>query len=104
MDLVDANWCHRTTCRTRCRRREPFADTNTGLGHECASVLNTWTLDKVAFVKGDKKKQSLYFPTDMLDEMQREAERQERPLSWIMQQAWKLSRDKIMTYPGVEEL
>lgn len=55
-------------------------------------------------VKGDKKKQSLYFPTDMLDEMQREAERQERPLSWIMQQAWKLSRDRIMTYPGVEEL
>jgi uncharacterized small protein (TIGR04563 family) len=55
-------------------------------------------------VKGDKKKQSLYFPTDMLDEMQREAERQERPLSWIMQQAWKLSRDRIMTYPAVEEL
>jgi uncharacterized small protein (TIGR04563 family) len=55
-------------------------------------------------VKGDKKKQSLYFPTEMLDEMQREAERQERPLSWIMQQAWKLSRDRIMTYPAVEEL
>ena len=35
---------------------------------------------------------------------EREAERQERPLSWIMQQAWKLSRDKIMTYAGVEEL
>jgi uncharacterized small protein (TIGR04563 family) len=55
-------------------------------------------------VKGDKKKQSLYFPTDMLDEMQREAERQERPLSWIMQQAWKLSRDKIMTYPNIKKL
>ncbi len=55
-------------------------------------------------MKGDKKKQSLYFPTDMLDEMVREAERQERPLSWIMQQAWKLSRDKIQNYPGVEEL
>lgn len=55
-------------------------------------------------MKGDKKKQSLYFPTDMLDEMTREAERQERPLSWIMQQAWKLSRDRIQTYPGVEEL
>ena len=55
-------------------------------------------------MKGDKKKQSLYFPVEMLSEMQREADRQERPLSWIMQQAWKLSRDKIQHYPGVEEL
>jgi len=54
--------------------------------------------------KGEKKKQSLYFPVEMLDEMQREADRQERPLSWIMQQAWKLSRDRIMTYPAVDEL
>jgi uncharacterized small protein (TIGR04563 family) len=59
---------------------------------------------EVPSVKGDKKKQSLYFPVEMLDEMQREADRQERPLSWIMQQAWKLSRDRIMTYPAVEEL
>jgi uncharacterized small protein (TIGR04563 family) len=58
----------------------------------------------VPSVKGDKKKQSLYFPVEMLDEMQNEADRQERPLSWIMQQAWKLSRDKIMTYPAVDEL
>lgn len=55
-------------------------------------------------VKGDKKKQSLYFPVEMLSEMQNEADRQERPLSWIMQQAWKLSREKIKDYPGVDEL
>lgn len=55
-------------------------------------------------MKGEKRKQSLYFPVEMLHEMQQEADRQERPLSWIMQQAWKLSRDKISTYPGVEEL
>jgi uncharacterized small protein (TIGR04563 family) len=55
-------------------------------------------------VKGDKKKQSLYFPVEMLAEMQKQADRQERPLSWIMQQAWKLSRDKISNYPGVEDL
>jgi uncharacterized small protein (TIGR04563 family) len=55
-------------------------------------------------VKGDKKKQSLYFPVEMLSEMQKEADRQERPLSWIMQQAWKLSREKIQGYPGVEDL
>ena len=55
-------------------------------------------------MKGDKKKQSLYFPTEMLDEMSKEADRQERQISWIIQQAWKLSRDRIMTYPAVEEL
>lgn len=55
-------------------------------------------------MKGDKKKQSLYFPVEMLSEMQNEADRQERPLSWIMQQAWKLSREKIKDYPGVDEL
>jgi uncharacterized small protein (TIGR04563 family) len=60
--------------------------------------------EEVPSVKGEKKKQSLYFPVEMLDEMQNEADRQERPLSWIMQQAWKLSRDRIMTYPAVEEL
>ena len=55
-------------------------------------------------VKGEKRKQSLYFPVSMLEEMQNEAHRQERPLSWIMQQAWKLSRMKISSFPGVEDL
>jgi uncharacterized small protein (TIGR04563 family) len=57
-----------------------------------------------ASVKGDKKKQSLYFPVEMLVEMQQEADRQERPLSWIMQQAWKLSKDRISGYPAVDEM
>ena len=37
----------------------------------------------------DKRKQSLYFPEDMLNEIQIEANRQDRSLSWIVQQAWK---------------
>jgi uncharacterized small protein (TIGR04563 family) len=52
----------------------------------------------------EKRKQSLYFPVDMLDEMHREAERLERPISWVIQQAWKLSRTTIATYPGVNDL
>ena len=52
----------------------------------------------------EKRKQSLYFPVDMLDEMNQEAERQERPLSWIMQQAWKIARGHIAGYPGVNDL
>ena len=31
----------------------------------------------------DKRKQSLYFPEDMLKEIQDEATRQDRSLSWI---------------------
>lgn len=69
-----------------------------------AEALWSRVIPKESGVKGDKKKQSLYFPVEMLSEMQNEADRQERPLSWIMQQAWKLSREKIKDYPGVDEL
>src|SRR5205814_567784 len=43
----------------------------------------------------DKRKQSLYFPEDMLREIQEEANRQDRSLSWIVQQAWKIARVEI---------
>ena len=52
----------------------------------------------------EKRKQSLYFPVEMLDDMQEEAQRLERPISWIIQQAWKLSKDSIKTYPGVNDM
>ena len=51
----------------------------------------------------DKRKQSLYFPEDMLKEIQDEAARQDRSLSWIVQKAWKLARKDIMKYPSVNE-
>ena len=52
----------------------------------------------------DKRKQSLYFPEDMLKEIQDEATRQDRSLSWIVQKAWKIARKDIMTYPSVNEI
>ena len=52
----------------------------------------------------DKRKQSLYFPEDMLQEIQEEAMRQDRSLSWIVQKAWKIARKDIMKYPSVNEL
>lgn len=52
----------------------------------------------------EKRKQSLYFPVEMLDEMHREAERLERPISWIIQQAWKLSREVISHYPATNDM
>ncbi len=47
----------------------------------------------------DHRKQSLYFPEEMLMEIQREAERQDRSLSWIVQQAWKVARADIKKMP-----
>jgi uncharacterized small protein (TIGR04563 family) len=52
----------------------------------------------------DKRKQSLYFPEEMLKEIQEEANRQDRSLSWIVQQAWKIARGEIMRYPSVNEV
>ena len=46
----------------------------------------------------DKRKQSLYFPEDMLKEIQDEAARQDRSLSWIVQQAWKIARERMKKY------
>ncbi len=51
----------------------------------------------------DKRKQSLYFPEEMLKEIQAEAARQDRSLSWIVQKAWKIARREIMKYPSVNE-
>lgn len=52
----------------------------------------------------DKRKQSLYFPEQMLKEIQEEAARQDRSLSWIVQKAWKIARRDIMKYPSVNEI
>jgi uncharacterized small protein (TIGR04563 family) len=52
----------------------------------------------------DKRKQSLYFPEDMLREILEEATRQDRSLSWIVQQAWRLARGEIMRFPSVNDV
>jgi uncharacterized small protein (TIGR04563 family) len=52
----------------------------------------------------DKRKQSLYFPEEMLREIQEEATRLDRSLSWVMQQAWKSARAQIARTPGMDDL
>lgn len=52
----------------------------------------------------DHRKQSLYFPEEMLGEIQREAERQDRSMSWIVQQAWKLARAEMKRIPSVNDV
>jgi uncharacterized small protein (TIGR04563 family) len=52
----------------------------------------------------DKRKQSLYFPEEMLLEIQEQATRQDRSLSWIVQQAWRAARAQIAKMPGMNDL
>ncbi len=52
----------------------------------------------------DKRKQSLYFPEEMLRQIQEEATRQDRSLSWIVQQAWRAARAQIAKMPGMEDM
>lgn len=52
----------------------------------------------------DHRKQSLYFPEEMLSEIQKQAERQDRSLSWIVQQAWKLARADMKKIPGINDV
>jgi uncharacterized small protein (TIGR04563 family) len=53
--------------------------------------------------KSDKRKQSLYFPEVMLDEIQKEALRLQRSMSWVVQRAWKHARKEIKSIPGSNE-
>ncbi|MBX3184365.1 MAG: TIGR04563 family protein [Polyangiaceae bacterium] len=53
---------------------------------------------------GDKRKQSLYFPEAMLQEIKDEAARLDRSLSWIVQRAWKLARVDIKKIPSVNDI
>ena len=54
--------------------------------------------------KTDKRKQSLYFPESMLQEIKEEAARLDRSLSWVVQRAWKISRTEIKKLPSVNDV
>jgi uncharacterized small protein (TIGR04563 family) len=48
----------------------------------------------------EKKKQSFYMSVGALEEIQAEATRQDRSMSWVMQQAWRLAREQVKKLPG----
>ena len=54
-------------------------------------------IDKMA---QDKRKQSLYFPKDMLADLQRECDRLDRSLSWVAQKCVKLALNELRGLPG----
>jgi len=53
--------------------------------------------------KMDKRKQSLYFPELMLQEIAEEAQRLDRSLSWVVQRAWRLAKAQIKQLPSVDK-
>jgi uncharacterized small protein (TIGR04563 family) len=67
----------------------------------CLDLIKPWSF----WMAGtDKRKQSLYFPEDMLEDIEQEAGRQDRSLSWVVQQAWKLARERIKSFPAVNDV
>jgi len=51
----------------------------------------------------EKRKQSLYFPEEMLREIQQEAIRLDRSLSWLVQQAWRLARERVLSMRSIKD-
>lgn len=45
------------------------------------------------------RKQSLYFPEEILDEVRNEAIRLDRSVSWVVQQAWRIAREEMAKIP-----
>ena len=50
----------------------------------------------------DKRKQSLYFPEDISQEIERESIRQDRSHSWVVQRAWILAREEMKKLPNAD--
>ena len=49
------------------------------------------------------RRQALYFPADMLEELQTESSRQDRSISWLIQQAWKIARSELKKIPSTTD-
>ncbi|MFI5305880.1 MAG: TIGR04563 family protein [Polyangiales bacterium] len=50
----------------------------------------------------DKRKQSLYFPESMLKDIQREADRLDRSLSWIVQRCIRVAITDLRKLPSTD--
>jgi uncharacterized small protein (TIGR04563 family) len=45
-------------------------------------------------------KKNLYFPSELLDEIQHEARRLDRSVTWLLIHAWMLARNDICEFPN----
>lgn len=51
----------------------------------------------------DKRKQSLYFPAAMLEEIEREALRLDRTRSWIVQRCVRIALSELKKLPSIND-
>lgn len=51
----------------------------------------------------DARKQSIYFPDEMLEELNAMAIRLDRSRSWVVQMAWKFAREEMAKFPGARD-
>ena len=47
-----------------------------------------------------KRKVSLYFPAEMIREMERESRRLERPYFWLLRCAWQIAHREVAAMPA----
>lgn len=53
--------------------------------------------------QGQTRRQALYFPAQTLAELQAESMRQDRSISWLIQQAWKIARTEMHRVPSTTD-
>ncbi len=51
----------------------------------------------------DKRKQSLYFPEAMLKDLQHEADRLDRSLSWVVQRCVRIGMLELKKLPSTDD-
>jgi len=52
----------------------------------------------------NKKKMTLYFSENMVNEAKREALRHDRSVSWVMELAWKIAKQRLETMPEFDNV
>ena len=57
----------------------------------------------VFYMSTDKRKQSLYFPETMLKDLQHEADRLDRSLSWVVQRCVRIGMLELKKLPSTDE-
>ena len=85
-------------------RRSPLFCLIARLKEAALATSDKESISNLQGSKTDKRKQSLYFPESMLQEIKEEAARLDRSLSWVVQRAWKISRMEIKKLPSVNDV
>lgn len=51
-----------------------------------------------------QRKQSLYFPEEMLAELHAESQRLDRSVAWLVERAWKIAKRQVMSLSTEKEV